>query len=607
MKKSVKLLICMLTVTMLTALCVCATEEKRTRPSFVKQDSMFVGVIKEDTVEEAIAAIDIAEEKGAMGLDLHLTYLHDSGTLTEENLGKICRSTTLPILAINYNSDISQEERLAELLLAAQAGCAAIDLPGFMFWSGSTANTHTAENVAYWENLGYGMSFIAASPAETVIDPETVEQQKAYVKRIQDLGAEVLMSCHVKTVFTAEEAVEFIRFHAMKGVDVVKVVGYGYTKEDVAACVEACKTLREDATLSAKFSYHLSGGVGGQITRVLCPVFYGSYVAFCYPELTERQDANQLDLDMAIEALAAGKDADKDISIADAIVRLQQASTHAQLAEIIRKYENCETIGKAYASTSDYSKRWSFDGDTYRLLMRNATGTSSFNLRGYAYDSKHTQTKNVYVSASVTGDFTPHVSDTRVPKVGVYIGTEEKMLALVYNTNAKTVDLVYNPQYTFTFDKEIKRDVLVSTGLVTPKTFAAAVSAGESISLGMHLTKDTLDLYAGADRLAKIASVPVTEEPLTYMQKNADGTYNAGVLSEVYMGNASKGRENSVTFTDVSYRLAGDADGDGVLSVADALLVIGMMLEGEYTVTADVNNDGKLTVPDVLFLLKAIV
>lgn len=607
MKRSGRLLLCLLVIAVIAMLGVCAAEENRTRPSFVNKDSMFVGVIKEDTVEGAIAAIAIAEEKGAMGLDLHLTYLHDSGVLTEENLRRICRSTALPILAINYNSDISQEERLAELLLAAQAGCAAIDLPGFMFWSGSTANTHTEENVAYWENLGYGMSFIEASPSETVIDPETVEQQKAYVKSIQDLGAEVLMSCHVKTVFTAEQAVEFIRFHAMKGVDVVKVVGYGYTKEDVAACVEACKTLRDDETLSAKFSYHLSGGVGGQITRVLCPVFYGSYVAFCYPELTERQDANQLDLDMAIEVLAAGKGADKNISIADAIVRLQQASTHTQLAELIRKYENCHVIGKAYASSSDFSKRWAFDGDTYRMQLREGSSTSSYNLRAYAYDSTKTQSKNVYISAVVSGDFTPHVSDTRVPKVGVYIGTEEKMLALVYNTDAKTVDLVYNPEYTFTYDKEIKRDVLVSAGLIEKKSYAVKVSEGESISLSMHLTEERLDLYAGVESLSKIASVPVTEELLTYMQKNADGSYTAGVLSETYMGNASKGRENSVTFTDVSYRIAGDVNGDGILTVADALLVISAMLNGEYTAMADLNSDGRSTLLDVLFLLKVMV
>jgi hypothetical protein len=59
-----------------------------------------------------------------------------------------------------------------------------------------------------------------------------------------------------------------------------------------------------------KVSFHLSGHSSAYITRVLCPTFYGSHIYFCYPELTEWQDANQLDLDMAAQAYALreGKD-----------------------------------------------------------------------------------------------------------------------------------------------------------------------------------------------------------------------------------------------------------------------------------------------------------
>lgn len=596
-------LLCLLALMLSCAICLSAEEWQR--PSFAGQEVMFAGVVKESTVEEVIAAIDLCEEKGAMGIDLHLNYLNDSGLLTEENLQKICRSTALPILAINYDSDMSQADRRETLLLAARAGCAAVDFPGFMFCESSTSVTHTEANVAYWEKLGYDMSFVETAPKETVLDPEMLAQQKAFVDSVHALGAEVLRSFHVKTVFTAEQAVAYLRFQDQIGADVLKLVGYGYNQEDVEACVAACKTLRDDPAMQTKFSYHISGGVGGRITRILCPTFYGSYIAFCYPVLTDRQDANQLDLDMAIACLAAKDKADKDISVADAIALLQSVCTHPDLVTRITQYENCMTVGKAYATSSDLSKRWAFDGDTYSIRMRTESSTSSYSLRAYAYDSTKTQADRVCISATVSGDCTPYVSATRVPKAGVYIGTEEKMLAFVYNAATKTVDLVSNSENVFTFDKEIKKDALLSLGKISLPAYSADITAGDKFSLGMELTADTLRLYAGADAPVLIAVIPVTAELRATMEANADGTYNAGVLAEMYMGNASKGRENTLTFTGVTYgSLVGDLDGDGVYSVSDVLLLITAMVEG--TDAADMNGDGRTTLADALRLLKMI-
>jgi|GEM_PF-1670036 len=595
MKSFLKLFLLLL-MTVLLCIGIAAKE----RPSFAEQERMFAGVVKESTVEEVIAAIDMCEEKGAMGIDLHINYLNDSGLLTEENLQKICRSTELPILAINYDSDMSQADRLETLLLAARAGCAAVDLPGFMYCATATSATQTAENVAYWEKLGYDMSFVGTKPSETVLDPAIIEQQKAYVDQVHALGAEVLRSFHVKTVFTAEQAVAYLHFQNQIGADVLKLVGYGYTKEDVAACVEACMTLRDDAQMQTKFSYHISGGVGGRITRILCPVFYGSYIAFCYPVLTDRQDANQLDLDMAVQCLTAKEDAVKDIPIADAIALLQSVCSHVDLTTRIRQYENCMTVGKAYGTSSDLSKRWSFDGDTYTLQMRKSDSTSSYNLRAYAYDSTQKQAGDVYVSATVSGTFIPYVSATRVPKVGVYIGTEEKLLAFVYNTDTQTIDLVSNTANNFTLDKEIKKDVLLSLGKIEKRSYLANVAAGEPFDLGMRLTDASLWLYVGAEH---IATIPVTEELRSLMQANEDGTYTAGVLVEAYMGNASKEKENTVVFSNVTYaRPIGDADGDGVCTVKDILLLFSALVNG--TAAEDVNGDGRFSLRDIIQVLK---
>lgn len=583
----------------------CVSAEEWTRPSFAKQEVMFASVVKESTVEAVIAAIDLSEEKGATGIDLHINYLNDEGLLTEENLAKICRSTTLPILAINYDSDLSQEERLASLLLAARAGCAAVDFPGFMYTT-SSAKTHTAENIAYWEALGYDMSFIECEPSETVIDPAIVQMHKEYVDSVHALGAEVLRSFHVKTVFTAQETVAYLRFQDQIGADVLKLVGYGYTQDDVAECVEACKTLRDGDILNAKFSYHISNGVCSRITRVLCPVFYGSYIAFCYPELTPRQDANQLDLDMAMECFALYGKADKNVSVADAIVLLESTSSHPDLTKRITQYRNATTVGAAYGTSTDLSKRWLFDESTYSLQMRKSSSTTSYALRAYAYDSRQKQTDRVYVSATAAGDCVPYSSDTRVPKVGVYIGTEQKMLAFVYDAKTKIVDLAANNGETFTYDKSIKKDVLVSLNKVSVPAFTADVTKGENIQLGMEIAKGTLRLYAGVDALRLVATLPLTEELRDMMQANADGTYTAGVLVEMYMGNDSKGKDNTMTFTDVTYgKYFGDVNADGTVSVEDVLTLLSQLSPG--TAEADWNGDGRTTLLDVLYVLKQCV
>ena len=143
-----------------------------------------------------------------------------------------------------------------------------------------------------------------AGPKETVIDPATVEKQKAYADLIHSKGAEILMSAHVGVTFNREQALAFAEFNAAKGMDIIKIVGIGNKSVDVVECVEACKLFAESnklKNLDAKVSFHLSGDEGVYISRVLCTSFYNSYIAFCYPELTAGQDGNQLDLDMAVE------------------------------------------------------------------------------------------------------------------------------------------------------------------------------------------------------------------------------------------------------------------------------------------------------------------
>ena len=529
-----------------------------TKPSFKNHDSMFVGVIKEPTVEGAIVAMAIAESKGAMGFDLHLNYLYNNGLLTVDNIKKISHSSQLPILALNYNGSLSQIDRLDGLLIGVDGGCAAVDFQGFMYWSGSTINTQTAANKKYWEEQGFDMSFVSASPKETVIDPATVEMQKEYAELIHSKGAEILMSAHIGVTFTRQQALAFAEFNAAKGMDIVKIVGIGNNKQDVIECVEACKLFTESNKIkqyNTKVSFHLSGDAGVYITRVLCTSFYNSYIAFCYPELTEGQDGNQLDLDMAVECYNIAKNANVDntITIEDAIAILKAECDHSQLIKLVEAFEKYDIVelgpkGFAYGAASDMSDRWNFDGNKYYIELRNATGTNNFNIRSYAYDNSY-YSSDLYISSTIQGSFSPYTSSERCPKVGLYIGDENKMLAFVYNTKSKTIDLVkLNDGEQFKFD-DPKGDRLFSTGLIENTSYQTDVENGGTIKMAIHKTATSIKLYfsEGNNELQLVTEIALTSDILSYFT-NDNGKCYGGVLSELYMGSASKGKVNDITF-----------------------------------------------------------
>lgn len=311
------------------------------KDSFKNHETMPVGVIKEKTVEEAIIAMCIAEDKGCCGFDLHLNLLFNNNLLTKENISKICQTSRLPILALNYNPDISQEERLNGLELAIDAGCPAIDFQGFMFCNDKTINTQTDENRKYFENLGFDMSFLDAAPQETVVNPDIVKKQMEYVEKIHKLGGEVLISTHIQTVLNKKQLIAYAKFHAAHGYDILKIVAIGKTAQDVTECIEACKELRNDPDLkNVKLTLHLSGEKCVYITRLLCPAFYGSYITFCYPELTEWQDPNQLDLDVASKTIKARTKENQNIEKEKGIKILKSLCSHPQFNTIMKDYED---------------------------------------------------------------------------------------------------------------------------------------------------------------------------------------------------------------------------------------------------------------------------
>lgn len=522
------------------------------KPKYSDQDAVLNAAIKEKSVEEAIIAIAIAESKGATGYTLRLETLAEGNALSREGLERIMRSTKHPVMALYYDGDQTQQTRLDALEMAAECGAAAIDLPGFMFHTGSTATTHTAQNKQYWEDKGFNMSFVDESPAETPISIEAIDSQTKYIEKIHGLGSEVLVSTHGSTVYSSEQALAYAEFVAARGADIVKIVGKGQGTRDVLECITACQSFTQSQKLNGtKVSFHLSGASSAYITRVLCPTFYGSYIYFCYPELTEGQDANQLDLDMAVMAYKLRNNS--PASIDQAIATLTDNIKHDQLTKLVTNYNAAPAIvGYIYATKSLMDKKWTFSDNTWKVKLRESGNTNGYTTRTHAYDPSADGAENV--SATITGNYQPYVSASRQPRVGVFFGNDEQMLALTYNDSSKKIELcAIRDGWKFkasTTDPE-KKDALVSTALYTSEALGLNIGTGDSITLGMSIEGESLLLYyaKGNDTLTKIAEISLDKVSKYIPETNL----HAGTVAEIYMGTPSASKENTLTFSDISY------------------------------------------------------
>ena len=523
-----------------------------TKPKYTTQDVVLNAGIKEETVEEAIIAITIAEQKGATGFTLRLENLKDGGNLTKEALTRIIQSTRYPIMALYYDGDISQQARLDGLTLAAECGAAIVDLQGFMYHSGSTSTTHTQTNRKYWEDLGFNMSFVDCAPAETPISAAAIEGQKGFIQKMHGLGCEVLVSTHGSTVYSAEQALAYAEFVADRGADIVKIVGKGQNAADVAECVRACQLIQKSEKLKdIKVTYHLSGHSSSYITRVLTPTFYGSYIYFCYPELTEWQDANQLDLDMAAMAYKLFNTKD-EIKIDAAIDLLTKNISHTQLDKLVSNYKNApDIVGYIYAVSSMMENKWTYSQGKWTVKLRENTNSNNYTTRAHVYDPSNDGATSV--SASITGNYQPYVSATRAPRVGVFFGNDEGMLALVYNDQTKKIELCHmRERWQFrTSNKDPQKlDALVDTGLFSSETYSLNIGTGDTVKIGMQIKGEMLELYfaKGNEELSKIGEVPLSSVSKYIPTTNL----HAGGVSEIYMGSPSFKKSNTLTFSGVS-------------------------------------------------------
>ncbi|MBR5869013.1 MAG: type I 3-dehydroquinate dehydratase [Clostridia bacterium] len=255
------------------------------------------GVVREQTEAAAKAEIKNCLSDGADMIDLHLSCLEQDDV---ETLGRIMEFSGLPILALHYNrtydwsdAGADEEERVASLLRAVEAGAAGIDMQGYTFDVEARDGFH-GEIIR---------DFMKKNPKEVVTDPAVIAKQMALIDKVHSMGGEVLLSCHPGITMTAEEVVELALFLAERKPDIIKIVTVAKTEEDLVESFKAMLMLKKQVPIPV--AYHANGRAG-VLSRTLNPAV-GGQIAFCVDHFNAGSTMEQIDLRTARTAVDALK------------------------------------------------------------------------------------------------------------------------------------------------------------------------------------------------------------------------------------------------------------------------------------------------------------
>ena len=244
------------------------------------------GVIREKTAAAAIAEIKNCMYDGADMIDLHLSCLENTD---KETLQKIISSTPLPLLALHYNrtldwgnTNFDEEERVACLLRAVEAGAAGLDMQGYTF--------HAPSKAGFCGEDKY--SFTKGGPKEVVTDPAIIAKQCSLIEQVHGMGAEVLLSCHPGIPMNCTQVVDLALFLEQRGADIIKIVTVAENEEHLSESIRAMLALKKE--VKTPVSYHTTGDAG-TLSRIINPIL-GGQIAFCVDGFTESSTMGQLDL-----------------------------------------------------------------------------------------------------------------------------------------------------------------------------------------------------------------------------------------------------------------------------------------------------------------------
>ena len=228
------------------------------RPSFVNLPKPIItGIIFCPTPEETIAAVRNAELDGAAAFDVNLRHLAPEYR-NEESLRRIFSVSRKPFMCTYYrakgNEADNEDDDARQLVLeqAIRAGVSIVDVMGDLF---------------------------DPSPFELTMKPEAIEKQMKLIEHYHSMGAEVVISSHMKEHRTPDEILEHLREQERRGADMVKIVSGVNSEEELVDAIRTSMLLKREL----KIPYiHLSNGSYASLHRYIGPIL-GGCLSFCQP------------------------------------------------------------------------------------------------------------------------------------------------------------------------------------------------------------------------------------------------------------------------------------------------------------------------------------
>ncbi len=231
------------------------------KPTFLNQQNPILCAITECSDPESIIS-DMCNsfDDGADAFAIEMDHMNDDDKTLSKLRYIFSFAGRKPIYVTNYrqnkNSGKTDEELVAELLVALEAGATLIDVMGDLY------DPH---------------------PLELSFDEKAVERQMKLIDLIHERGGEVLMSSHAKTFLEEAKVIEFALAQASRGADISKVVTWADDYDELLENLRTSVHLKERLDIPFLF---LSCGKCCRIQRIT-GYMYGSSIVLSVPKYAD--------------------------------------------------------------------------------------------------------------------------------------------------------------------------------------------------------------------------------------------------------------------------------------------------------------------------------
>lgn len=231
------------------------------KKSFLNTSEPFATVmVQVPTGKQAEIRVRNAVAAGATAVGVQLRDLQKQYRDEQTLRGIFAAAEGRPVYVTDYrgeqNADMTDEERMAELLFALDCGATLLDVPGDTF---------------------------CPSPEELTLSPVAIKKQTELIDEIHRRGGEVLMSSHVYKFRPAERVLEMACEQQRRGADIVKIVTGADTKEQELENLRICSLLKKELKVPFLF---LSAGEHSYLHRTIGPAL-GACMWLCFCEYDE--------------------------------------------------------------------------------------------------------------------------------------------------------------------------------------------------------------------------------------------------------------------------------------------------------------------------------